>query len=202
MIRAQRFIAAVISAEKEERVKAKKVDKITLGYDPEKWIKRDAEIRNEDRLSTDYVKIDLPPPHKGKHRFTSCQRMYEEVHVFLGQRKWAYAHPESNASGVTWAELFILFDTGGYRTIEGQHIKDKAAAERAVQRKAKEKKPRRSKCENTLQNSATTKATYDQEITVFKAIVRQIARHDLADHKKKGSTMKQGTTLEGLHRLE
>ena len=146
---------------KKKEPKPRKWIRSPLVMIQKKWIKSDAEIRNEDRLSTEYVNIDLPPPHKGKHRFTSCQRMYEEVHGFLGQRKWAYAHPESNASGVTWAELFILFDTGGYRTVDGQHIKYTAAAERAVQRKAKETKTRRIKCENTLQNSATTKATYD-----------------------------------------
>ena len=69
-----------------------------------------------------FEKIVLPSPTRGKHRSQSCQRFYEEVHNFLNDRSWAHAHPESTAGGVTWAELFVLFDTAGHRTIAGQHV--------------------------------------------------------------------------------
>ena len=150
--------------------KGKQVDKAVLGYDPDKWIKSNVQIRSEDRASTEYTHLNLPPPIRGKHRFMQYQKMYEEVHAFMGQRRWAYAHPESSASGVTWAELFILYDTARYRTEEGQHIKDRLAAVRAEQRKAKDKRARSGKNMNFSQNSAVAKATYEQEVTLFKVI--------------------------------
>ena len=39
-------------------------------------------------------------------------------------REWAETDTEERIGGVTWLELFILFDTSGARTIEGRHIKD------------------------------------------------------------------------------
>ena len=65
MIRIQRFIATVLSAEKEERAKGKQVDKMTRGYDPDKWINSNVRIRREDRASTEYTLLNLPPPNKG-----------------------------------------------------------------------------------------------------------------------------------------
>ena len=38
IIRVQRYVTAVMCAEKEERMKGKKIDKALLGYDPDKWV--------------------------------------------------------------------------------------------------------------------------------------------------------------------
>ena len=96
-----------------------------------KWVKSDAEIKNEDQSRHTFEKIELPTPTNGKHRFHFCQSLYEEVHNFLNDRSWAHAHPESTAGGVAWAELFVLFDTAGHRTIAGQHDQDDDALKRA-----------------------------------------------------------------------
>ena len=42
--RIHRMIAAVTKAEKEERNKAKAIDKQLLGYDPEKWVETDLRL--------------------------------------------------------------------------------------------------------------------------------------------------------------
>ena len=83
--------------------------------------------------------LEMPPPIKGKHKHSYCQTLYEDVHSFMQQREWAYAHPEGNASGMTWTEMFILFDTAAYRTKEAKHIKNKDALRRATQRRDKAK---------------------------------------------------------------
>ena len=81
-----------------------------LGYDPEVWIKSNGNIRDERKDTVTYSKLEMPPAVQGKHRFGHCQKFYEQIHRFLMQREWAHAHLESNASGTTWLELFMLFD--------------------------------------------------------------------------------------------
>ena len=116
---------------------------------------------------------------KGKHKFKHCQSMYEQVHTFLGHRKWAYAHPHSEAGGITWAEMFILFDTKGGKTTAWQHEKSPAAMERARKRKSKAKKT------NINDTVAVAKPTYDEEIKQFKAICRYILNNDLQEEQRK-----------------
>ena len=53
------------------------------------------------------------------------------------QREWAYAHPEGNASGMTWVEMFALFDTAAYRTYAAPHINNEEAHKRAILRRDK-----------------------------------------------------------------
>ena len=74
-------------AEKEERMKGKKIDKALLGYDPDKRSKTHGEVKSENQAYVEYTKLDLPPPMKGKHRFHYCQAMYEEIHSFIRQRE-------------------------------------------------------------------------------------------------------------------
>ena len=62
MIRIQRYIAAVMIAEKHEREKGNKVDKAILGYDPQKWVKSDAEIKNDQSIITFERKSCLHQP--------------------------------------------------------------------------------------------------------------------------------------------
>ena len=139
-------------AEKDERDKDKKIDKALLGYDPMKWVKSDAEIKNEDQSSLSFEKIEFPAPTRSKHRFHFCQRLYEEVHRFLNDRSWAHAHPESTAGGVAWAELFVLFDTAGHRTTAGQHDQYEDALRRAEARTATNKTIPQQQVECTTMN--------------------------------------------------
>ena len=177
--RIQKFIAAITIVEKEEREKTAKVEKAVLGYDPNKWIKSNGTIRKEDPTSVQYEKLPLPPPVRGKHKFKHCQCLYEQVHRFLADRRWAYAHPESTAGGITWTEVFILFDTRGGRTTEGQHVKSPAAMERAKKRRSKEQ------IGNIINTSAMVKPTLDEEIMQFKAICRYILHNDLQEEHRK-----------------
>ena len=69
---------------------------------------------------------------------------------------------DTDVGGIAWIELFILFDTTGYRSEEGQHIKNKAAAKRADERKGSkrnakgkrgaEKRPRQSRSPPWMRN--------------------------------------------------
>ena len=74
----------------------------------------------------------MPPHIEGKHKFSHCQKLYEDVHRFMQQREWAYAHPEGSASGMTWTEMFVLFDTAAHRSEEAQHVKNEEALKRAI----------------------------------------------------------------------
>ena len=120
---------------------------------------------------------------------------------FLRSRRWAHAHPESTAGGVTWLELFTLFDLPGVRTIKGQHIKDTAATERARIRKSKgrhaEAKGGRRKG-NLILTSAVVKPTLDEEMKRFKAIVRYITSHDLPHDQSKWFRLEPRAALRRL----
>ena len=103
------MIVGVTLAEKEERAKDRVKQKALLRYDPEKWAKANAEIRDEEYLEVEYQSLKTIQPTKGKHRFAQCQMLYEDVHSFLKERKWAPAQPDTEVGGITWIELFILF---------------------------------------------------------------------------------------------
>jgi hypothetical protein len=135
MNRIQKMIATITIAEKEERKKKLQVEKIIKGYDTEKWVETDVQIRDEEQNNQDYEKITLPPLIKGKHKFTFCQNMYSEIHTFLQQREWAPINLENQTGGTTWLELFILFDISGNRTDKGKHVKDQGAHARAEKRR-------------------------------------------------------------------
>lgn len=116
MIRVHKMILGVTLAEKTERAKQHTIFKATRGYDPLKWVKAKAMIRDGDSLETEYQNIETVPPTKGKHRFAHCQTHYEEVHAFLSKRKWAPVSNDVEVSGIAWIELFVLFDITGNRT--------------------------------------------------------------------------------------
>ena len=209
--RVQKLIVGVLMVEKEERAKKKGVAAATIGYDPEKWLKSNATIRTEDAQDTTYVKLKMPPAIRGHHRFSDCQGLYQSIHDFIHQREWAHAHPVTPHSGTTWLELFVLFDTGGYRTINAQHIPNPDALERARERRkirgSNGPKASRAKRRGTgsnddiddIQNhAAVAKPTLDQEIKMFKAIVRHITKHDLDDQQRKWFQME---TRQNLRRL-
>ena len=171
--RIHRYIAAITIIEKEERAKAGRIRKALLGYDAEKWIKSNGKIRKETQETITFQKLNMPPPTKGRHKFAHCQRLYEEVRNFLEERRWAPARQDCEAGGITWIELFILFDTAGKRSEQGRHVKSEAAQKRAKARKSKEKK------QHTQDSSAVVKPSLEEEIKLFKAVCRYIFQNDL-----------------------
>ena len=157
----------------------------------------------------DYQKLEMPPHIRGEHKFSHSQKLYADIHNFMTQREWAYAHPEGNASGVTWIEMFALFDTAAYRTNGAQHIRNEEAHKRAIRRRDKAKAAKAKSDEreidtkgkrnwNIINTSAMTKASLDQEIKLFKAIVRQIARHELNDEQTRFFHMERRAHLRRL----
>lgn len=212
--RVQKFIADVLIAEKEKRAKDKQVSKAVLGYDPDKWIRTGINIRSEVQNDINYKKLEMPPAIKGKHKDSYCQTLYEDVHRLMQQREWAYAHPEGSASGMTWTEMFILFDTAAHRTIEAQHVKDRETLRRATQRREKartangkmsgesnEEASGRQKW-NINNTTVISKPTFGQEIKLFKAIARQVARHELNDEQIRIFQTEKGATCGGGGRWE
>ena len=84
-------------------------------------MKADATVRGESHLDVTYREVKVIAPTKGNHRFAQCQMLYEDVHSFLKQRKCAPAQMDTEVGGITWIELFILFEiTGSIRQV-GQH---------------------------------------------------------------------------------
>ena len=67
-------------------------------------------------LEVGYQELDLIAPTKGTHRFAHCQMLYEEMHDFISKRRWAPAQVDTEVAGITWIELFVLFDTPGSRS--------------------------------------------------------------------------------------
>ena len=85
-----------------------------------------------------FSRLDIPPPVQGVHKYKYCQRLYEEVHSFLQVREWAPANPEYNVAGLTWMELFVLFDKGGLRTKGGERVLGQDGRQRPAKRKAEQ----------------------------------------------------------------
>ena len=103
-------------------------------------MKGDANVRDESLLDIEYREVTLTTPTKGNHKFTQRQKLYEQVHNFLSKRKWAPAKADTDVGGITWIELFVLFDTTGYRSEEGHHIKNRAATKKSRGKERGQKK--------------------------------------------------------------
>ena len=97
---------------------------MVLGYDPEKWTDTNLKICKGNQGGRNCHAFELPPPIMGKHRHAFCQQLYLDVHDFLSCRKWAPTNLEEDVGGVTWAELFVMFDTCGRRSPKGEHVAD------------------------------------------------------------------------------
>ena len=119
----------------------------------------------------------MPPPVIGHHRFSYCGRLYRDIHKFLAVRQWKPVDVEGSSRGVTWIELFILFDTTKARSEQAIHVKDEAAKQRADARAKKRwtEGGRRSK----QKGQAIVEPTLDEELKRFKAICRSIFKHEL-----------------------
>ena len=131
MKRIQKVIAKVTIAEKEERAKEKIIQTNILGFDPEVWMGSSLKIRSENFEQTTYHSLNLPPPKQGRRKYHSCKQAYLDIHAFLAYRRWTGIDDQSEVGGVSWVELFILFDVGKYRSCNGDHIKNQAAGRRA-----------------------------------------------------------------------
>ena len=60
---------ALTKAEKDERNKAKAVDKQLLGYGPEKWVETDLRLDRSLQERRVFSPLELQPPVQGVHRF-------------------------------------------------------------------------------------------------------------------------------------
>ena len=89
--------------------------------------------------------------------------MYEQIHNFLQKRNWAQVSNDGEVSGITWIELFVLFDIAWERTELGQYLKKPDSVHESSQTETQISMHQEQ--ENNL-NSTTvvTKATLDEEI--------------------------------------
>ena len=183
--RIQRMIAAVTKAEKEERIQARKVQKIVCGYDPTKWIESSNHIRDINQESSTFTKLKLPPKVVGKHKYSKWRQQYHDIHAFLAQREWAPTVEGNGKGGTTWLGIFILFDTSEARNKKGQHHKNDDAHKRAKARSSKLKKNK----DEGERCTAEVRPTLNEEISRFKAIARYILKHDLDEREARWFTM-------------
>ena len=102
--------------------------------------------------------------------------------------------------GITWAELFILFDLSGMRTARGEHVTDPQVKARAEQRNAMNSKAKHAGKSRTPSN-AVPKPLYRDELNRFKAIVRQIARHELRPKQAAMFLMEDRSRIRRLAKL-
>ena len=66
--------------------------------------------------------MKMAPPIRGVHRHANKQVLYENIHKFLTHREWGELDQDEGVSGITWVELFALFDTTEARTPNGRHL--------------------------------------------------------------------------------
>ena len=101
--------------------------------------------------------------------------MYEDVNKFLIDQTWRLPKEDTKASGTTWLELFILFDTLGYRRKESRTPKNVASAARTKERQAANKHQRK---ERGNAETAEPRASLAEELEAFKRVVRHTMRQD------------------------
>ena len=190
MARIHKVIAAVTMAEKEERSKEKKKDEAVLGYDPEKWMGANCVVNDGNKQGRPYRSLDMQLPIRGKHKHRFCQKMYLDVHAFIKRRRWTHVNQEEGVAGITWVELYILFDTDGHRSAAGEHVCDQKVKERAQARRNRrggtKHWPARAR-----QADATIKPLFDEEVKRLKGICRQIAKHE-GDEKQSQLFLMEG----------
>jgi len=132
----------------------------------------------------------------GQHWFSYCGRLYRDVHNFLAAREWKPIDVEGSTRGVTWIELFILFDTSKARSEQAKHVKDEAAKQRADAR-AKKRRSEGGKMSKE-KGQAITEPTLDEELKRFKAICRSITRHELDQTQSSWFDMERRARLRKL----
>lgn len=111
--------------------------------------------------------------------------MYESIHNFMAKREWGEVEQELDIRGITWIELFVVFDTAEARTPGGKHVKDLD-----IEARPKERSNGGAKVKKVGTNKAFTSSnvlpSLQEEMCTFNAIVRDIARHELQRQVGKG----------------
>ena len=169
------MIVKVLQKEKESREAKTKATNFAAGYDDTKFVKADGCIRGPECFHGPAMKLKLKPPVKGHHKLTKTLKLYEDASRFLADLSWKVPTESTKASRTTWLELFILFDTTGYRTKDGRTKRSEDVAKRAEKRKAANKHQRKG---NRATETVEARASLSNELTVFKKVVRHIARQD------------------------
>ena len=96
--------------------------------------------------------------------------------------------------------MFVLFDVAGSRSANGNHVKDPEAKERAEKRRRKNSKVKK-EGKGAEAHDAVVKPKLDEELKKFKAIVRNIATHELDEHQKGMFLMDDRSKLRRLAKL-
>ena len=179
----QKLILAVLKKEKEERAKADAAKAFVMGYDPSKHEFVTCRLPEEEMQSQAF-KLDMVPPVKGTHSYMKQQLLYQCIHRFMQESQWTTLRHDDEQSGCTWLELFIQFDTLGWRSENAAFTVDHAADNRAKVRKSKSRNliwRRKSTKTDASMNTAPNLST---ELANFKAIFRYIVANDLEDSQK------------------
>ena len=122
------------------------------------------------------------------------------MHDFIKKRKWAPAQTDTEVAGITWIELFALFDLTGNRREEGQHQHNPAATRRAEKRREKARGSK-SKKSNLNDTTVITKPTLGEELKTFKAIVRRTTKYEAEQKAAKWFTTDNRARLRRLGNL-
>ena len=141
----------------------------------------------------------MPPPLTGTYKYGHVRSLYNDIHKFIGQRQWAAAPSEGNTAGITWLGMFVLFDISGARTARADHVKDRDAKKRADGRSSKTKKLQR--WADRQRGQAIIKPTLQEEMALFKAIVRQVAKHEMPARRAKRLRVEERQDLRRLAKL-
>ena len=192
------MIIRVLQKEKEERNRRAEERNFVNGFDETKFAKTDGSIKAQLAFEGPSSPLRLQPPAKGNHRLAKVQFMYEDVSRFLTEQTWRTPKEETRASGTTWLELFILFDTMGYRRKEGRTPKNVASTARTKERNARIKHKRKGRCGA---ETSEPRASLAEELEAFKRIVRHTTRQDGDAEQAKwfhGDTKPQYRRLKGL----
>ena len=91
---------------------------------------------------------------------------------------------DTEVAGITWIELFTLYDLNGNRSEQRQHQQNAEATKRAEKRRQKARCARVKKL-NLNETIVVTKPTLDEKIKLFKAIVRHVTKHEAEQEKAK-----------------
>ena len=142
MGKVQKIIVAVLKKEKEERGHKEEIQKTLLGYDPQKQAKVTCRLppQQPGDDDTNTFQLELIPPVTSTHAYANQQKLYRCIHKFLNQGRWYKPDENRNTSGTTWLELFIQFDTLGWREQGADYTRNPDESKRAKARNAKMKK--------------------------------------------------------------
>ena len=94
----------------------------------------------------------------------------------------------------------MLFDTEGWRTTKGEHVPDLKARQKAEARKSTRGRTKQ-EVRRAKTSDAVAKPLFDAEIKRFKAICRQVARHELEERQGQMFLMEDRSMLNRLTTL-